>query len=205
MAVTAHDDAVLNGAATFSNVAVVPAQVTNNSDSGPGSLRQAPLDAAAMPGMTHTIRFTLPAGSQIINLLTPLPTVGDPVVALLDATQNVTVVLPSGSAWNDNSSLTVNGPGALTFRGGIVGTGNLVIMPAGGKFNCRPHRSKRLGDRWRGRQFLHSDHRRLGCRRQSIGCGTRQRRCKRDGEFSAHVLVQFGERVGHRRRINRFD
>ena len=130
MAVTAHDDAVLN-AATFTNVAVFSAQVTNNADSGPGSLRQALLDAAAMPGITHTIRFTLPTGSQIINLLTPLPTVGDPVVALLDATQNVTVVLSSGSAWNNNNSLTLNGPGSLTVRGGIDGTGNLVVSAGG--------------------------------------------------------------------------
>jgi beta-glucanase (GH16 family) len=130
IAVTAHDDAVLNGA-TFTNVAVLSAQVTNNSDSGPGSLRQALLDAAAMPGMTHTIRFTLPAGSQIINLLTPLPTVGDPVVALLDATQNVTVVPSSGSAWNNNNSLTVNGPGTFTVRGGIDGAGTLVVSAGG--------------------------------------------------------------------------
>jgi beta-glucanase (GH16 family) len=130
MAETAHDDAVLNGA-TFTNVAVLSAQVTNNSDSGPGSLRQALLDAAAMPGITHTIRFTLPAGLQIINLLSPLPTLGDPVVALLDATQNVTAVSSSGTAWTNNYSLTVNGPGTLTFRGGIDGTGNLAISAGG--------------------------------------------------------------------------
>jgi beta-glucanase (GH16 family) len=130
LAVTAHDNAVLNEA-TFGNVEVLSAQVTNNLDGGPGSLRQALLDAAAIPGVTHTIRFTLPAGSQIINLLTPLPTIGDPFVALLDSTQNVTVALSPATVWNNNNSLTLNGAGALTVRGGVDGAGNLAVSAGG--------------------------------------------------------------------------
>jgi beta-glucanase (GH16 family) len=126
LAVTAHDNAAAS-AATFSNVAVLSAQVTNNLDSGPGSLRQALLDAAAIPGVTHTIRFTLPAGSQTINLLSPLPAVTDPLILLLDFTQMVTIALPSGTVWNDNTSLTLSGVGSLAISGGIEGTGTLTV------------------------------------------------------------------------------
>ncbi|HEV2971732.1 MAG TPA: hypothetical protein VGY55_17270, partial [Pirellulales bacterium] len=126
LAVTAHDNAAAS-AATFSNVAVLSAQITNNLDSGPGSLRQALLDAAATPGVTHTIRFTLPAGSQTINLLTPLPVVADPLILLLDATQRVTIALSSGTVWNNNNSLTLSGAGSLVVSGGIEGTGNLTV------------------------------------------------------------------------------
>jgi hypothetical protein len=104
-----------------------PAAVVNNQDSGVGSLRQALLDAAGAPGLTHTIQFALPIGPQSINLLTPLPAVTDPVIVALDATQNVTIALPSGTAWIDNSALTLSGSGILTLRGGINGTGSLTI------------------------------------------------------------------------------
>lgn len=54
--------------------------VTNTSDNGPGSLRQAILDANANPNH-NLIRFALPGacGSQGILLLTPLPDITTPV------------------------------------------------------------------------------------------------------------------------------
>jgi RHS repeat-associated protein len=104
-----------------------PIPVTSTSDSGPGSLRQALLDAAGAPGQTHTIQFALPAGSQTISLLSSLPDVTDPLIALVDATQNVTIDPSSATAWNDNSSLTLTGAGTLTISGGIEGTGNLTV------------------------------------------------------------------------------
>ncbi|TMG52142.1 MAG: right-handed parallel beta-helix repeat-containing protein [Chloroflexi bacterium] len=58
--------------------------VTNTADSGPGSLRQAILDANATPG-PDTISFAIPgAGTHTISLLSPLPFVSDP--AVIDAT-----------------------------------------------------------------------------------------------------------------------
>ena len=105
----------------------VSGQIVNNLDSGPGSLRQALLDAAGTPGMTHTIQFVLPAGMQTITLLSPLPTATDPLIAVLDATQAVTVVFSPGAAWNNNNSLTLNGAGTLTLGGGIEGVGNLTV------------------------------------------------------------------------------
>ena len=46
----------------------------------------------------------------------------------LDATQKVTIVGSSPTAWNRAlQSFTVAGVGSLTFVGGIEGTGNLVV------------------------------------------------------------------------------
>jgi hypothetical protein len=54
--------------------------VTNTLDSGPGSLRQAILNANAKPGR-DTIAFNMPgAGLHTITPATPLPTITDPVV-----------------------------------------------------------------------------------------------------------------------------
>ncbi len=56
------------------------ADVTTTDDSGPGSLRQAILDANANPG-TDTITFNIPgAGPHTIAPLTALPEITDPVI-----------------------------------------------------------------------------------------------------------------------------
>jgi hypothetical protein len=52
--------------------------VTTTGDGGPGSLRQAILDANASPGPDE-IRFAVGAGPQTIALATPLPEITDPV------------------------------------------------------------------------------------------------------------------------------
>src|SRR5437867_1330396 len=67
---------LLSRAATF--------VVTNTADTGPGSLRQAILDANATPALDG-ITFSLPgAAPHTISLLTALPTITAPV--LIDAT-----------------------------------------------------------------------------------------------------------------------
>jgi len=53
--------------------------VINTNDSGPGSLRQALLDADVYPG-GHRIEFAIGSGPQTIQPLTPLPTVYQKVV-----------------------------------------------------------------------------------------------------------------------------
>jgi hypothetical protein len=53
--------------------------VTNTNDSGPGSLREAILDANASPG-PDTIDFSIGSGVQTIAPMSALPTVTDPVV-----------------------------------------------------------------------------------------------------------------------------
>ena len=91
---------------TVVSITVTPVTlvVTKTADSGPGSLRQAVLDADNGLGVPATIQFELPAGPQTIDLMTPLPTVTVPVTVSLDVTQNVTVQSPSGSAWQNANS-----------------------------------------------------------------------------------------------------
>jgi len=117
--------------ATVTFVENVPALVTSSADSGDGSLRQALLDAEGAPGLTHTIQFDLAAGAQTIDLLSPLPTLADPIIVDVDATQNVTMVGSSSTAWNNTQSFELSGAGSLTFDGGIDGTGDLVVDAGG--------------------------------------------------------------------------
>ncbi len=62
------------------------AVVTNTLDSGPGSLRQAILDTNGHPNIPRAndeIRFTIPGdGPHVINVLSPLPAITDPVTIL---------------------------------------------------------------------------------------------------------------------------
>jgi hypothetical protein len=121
------DNGTFTSAPTTVSITIGTLAVTTTADSGPGSLRQAILDANGTPGTPDTIQFELPAGPQTINLLTPLPAATDLLTVSLDATQNVTVVPSSASAWNNNNSLTVTGAGMLTLRAGIEGPGNLTV------------------------------------------------------------------------------
>src|SRR5262249_14412170 len=54
-------------------------QVVNTNDSGPGSLRQALLNANAVPG-TDTITFAIGAGLRTIRPSSALPTIAAPVI-----------------------------------------------------------------------------------------------------------------------------
>src|SRR4029079_13825422 len=60
---------------------VAPFSVGNTNDSGPGSLRQAILEANAAPGTTHVLSFAIPgAGVHTITLQSPLPAIMSPLV-----------------------------------------------------------------------------------------------------------------------------
>ena len=111
--------------------------VTNANDSGPGSLRQAILDANARLGTTDTIWFSIPgSGLRSITLLTALPAITDPVT--IDAT------IQLGFAGTPIVELNGNGlsgigldisAGGTTIRGFIVnrfgGEGILVRSGTG--------------------------------------------------------------------------
>ena len=115
-------------AAAQSPDSLSPITVTNPNDSGPGSLRQAILDANGQPGPTHTINFSIPAGSQTINLLSSLPRATTvPDVMVLDATQNVTVISPSASDQNNFGALIKTGAGTLTISGANNLVGNIEV------------------------------------------------------------------------------
>ena len=95
--------------------------VTNTSDSGPGSLRQAILDTNATPGIMETITFAIPGGGiHTIVPLTPLPTITDS--AIIDGTTQAEysgtplIELDGSNAGIGATGLTVNANGS-TIRG----------------------------------------------------------------------------------------
>ena len=94
--------------------------VDTTADSGPGSLRQAILDANAEPGLTVTIDFAIPgAGVQTIDPVTPLPPITGSV--LIDgSSQPGYAGTPLIALGGPSSDLTISG-GSLTVRGLTVG------------------------------------------------------------------------------------
>jgi hypothetical protein len=93
--------------------------VTNTNDSGPGSLRQAILDANANQGFTDKILFTIPgAGPHVITPATQLPGISDPVV--IDAT-------PSGACNGGAPTVEIDGVSAGLAHGLFVATGGTTI------------------------------------------------------------------------------
>ena len=134
-------------AATFS--------VTTTADSGPGSLRQAILDANANPGPDE-IRFNIPAaGVQTINPLTPPPIITDtvhidgytqPGAATATATSAATILielsgapLPGGPGVNGltldsgSSGSSIRGLSINRFQRAVAGTGHsILVLPGSG-------------------------------------------------------------------------
>jgi parallel beta-helix repeat protein len=88
--------------------------VTTNADSGPGSLRQAILDANATPG-PDAIYFSIGSGPKIIPVLSPLPTITD-TVDLNAATQ---------PGYDDRPIIT------LAATGGAQGEAGLAVATTG--------------------------------------------------------------------------
>jgi autotransporter-associated beta strand protein len=114
-------------ATASASINVNPLTVLNTNDAGPGSLRQALLDAENLPGTTHTIIFQLPAGPQVISSSIPLPAITDPITAIVDASQDVMVCSPAGGAANCYSALTKMGAGLLTLSGANQYSSNLQV------------------------------------------------------------------------------
>ena len=76
-AITASAAAVSADSTAFD---ATPLVVTTTNDTGPGSLREAILDANRNAGSADSISFDIPSGGvQRIMLQTPLPTVSDGV------------------------------------------------------------------------------------------------------------------------------
>lgn len=84
-----------------------PLEVTNTSDNGAGSLRQAMLDANLWPG-PGTISFRLPdPAARLIAPLTPLPIITEPVV--LDGSGSPGVVIHGAAAGTGADGLVIRG------------------------------------------------------------------------------------------------
>jgi hypothetical protein len=125
--------------------------VTNTDDSGPGSLRQAILDADANPGF-DTIAFAIPgAGVHTISPATVLPDIDDPVIIdgysqpgaspNTDANGfNGTLLIElSGASTGQANGLNINAGGSTVrglvinrFQGLSTGAGNAILLNTGG-------------------------------------------------------------------------
>lgn len=109
--------------------------VTNVNDSGPGSLRQAILDANANAG-PDLITFNITGPSLRIQPLLGLPNIDDPVV-IDGSTQpgfSGTPIVELNGSLSAVRALFVNAPGS-TIRGLVINgfnTGAIFIGPAGG-------------------------------------------------------------------------
>ena len=101
--------------------------VINEDDSGPGSLRQAMLDANAFTAEQNIIAFNIPGpGVHIITVASPLPELEVPV--LMDGyTQPGSS--PNTMTNGDNAVLLIEIDGALaqTSRGLVLGGGNSIV------------------------------------------------------------------------------
>jgi hypothetical protein len=91
--------------------------VTNTNDSGPGSLRQAILDANASPG-ADTIAFNIPGqGVQTISPLTPLPPLTDDAGVTIDGYTQPNAS-PNTLVAGDNAVLLIEIDGSAGFGQG---------------------------------------------------------------------------------------
>ncbi len=75
--------------------------VTNTNDSGPGSLRQALLDAQNCAGAPHTIAFDVPAGSLTNGVAVIAPATGLPPLTCAGTTIDGTTQTANGGNTND--------------------------------------------------------------------------------------------------------
>ncbi len=109
--------------------------VVNTLDSGPGSLRQALLDANAAAGL-DTIEFDIPgAGPHSIAIVSPLPEITDPVTIDAATTTGVPGVVLDGTGAGDGADGLYITAGQTTVRGlAIVGfdDNGILIEERGG-------------------------------------------------------------------------
>ena len=122
-----------NGA-TSANTAALTLAVINTNNDGPGSLREAILNANAIAGL-DTIVFNIPgAGAHVINPQTMLPEITDPLV--IDGTTQPgyagsPVIVLDGNGLSDASGLVIRAGGS-TVRGlAIVRFGNGIVLRDG--------------------------------------------------------------------------
>ncbi len=102
--------------------------VTNDGDEGPGTLRQAILDANANSG-ADTINFAIDTGAVIINLFSDLPDIADPVI-IDGTTQPGFAGTPLITVANFGIKITGGDSTVRSLETGIVlenGGGNTVV------------------------------------------------------------------------------
>jgi hypothetical protein len=101
--------------------------VTNTADSGPGSLRQALLDAQNCAGAPHTIEFDVPAGPLTNGVALIAPASALPAITC----PGTTVDGPSQTINQGNTNDVTLGAGGTVGTGpdGRAGTGDEPILP----------------------------------------------------------------------------
>ncbi len=83
--------------------------MTTTADDGPGSLREAIIDANQSPASPDIIEFhLLAAGPQVISLLSPLPPITDPVN--IDATTKLDFVPNKSTSGSDEMETDIEVP-----------------------------------------------------------------------------------------------
>jgi MBG domain (YGX type)/Bacterial Ig-like domain (group 3) len=113
----------------------LPPVVTNTNDSGPGSLRQAILDANAHAGR-DAIDFEIGSGAKTITLLSPLPAITDPVVINAATQPGFTgapiVEINGAGAGAGANGLTISGPN-ITIQGLVINrfSGDGILLNGG--------------------------------------------------------------------------
>ena len=114
---------------------VAPFSVGNTSDSGPGSLRQAILDANTDPGTTDHISFSIPgSGVHTITLQSPLPPIASPLVIDGTTQPGYAVGAPLIELnGNGKTGLVLNG-GESTIRGLVINgfSGDAIVISSAG-------------------------------------------------------------------------
>ena len=99
--------------------------VTNTADSGPGTLRQAIMEATNSPG-PHTINFSIPGpGPHTITLASSLPPLTEPATINGYSQTNAT---PNSSTISNNAVLQIQINGAYLYASGLfMKAGNSVV------------------------------------------------------------------------------
>ena len=103
--------------------------VTNTADSGPGSLRQAIIDANADGSTPRTINFAIGAGVQTISPVTALPALVVPEIIIDGSTQpgwsagNPVIVIDGTNAAFGFDGLTINATDACTIQDLVINNG----------------------------------------------------------------------------------
>ena len=117
-----------DGRGTIANDDIASLVVTNTSDTGLGSLRQAILTANLTAGEPHTISFAIPgAGLQTIVPTSPLPKPTDPISFDIPSGSSVQVGVGAGFTMGDFSQLDKVGGGKLIL-GGAQSHANAALL-----------------------------------------------------------------------------
>ena len=122
---------IISSPGFFTVVSAATYTVTNSSDSGPGSLHQAILDANASAAVPHSIEFNIPKSDPGYQRSTPGVWTIQPASSLPSLTRGKTTV--NGGTQKDNQGNTNPGGAEIEINGRDIGTmGTLFTIESNG-------------------------------------------------------------------------